>query len=216
MNHDFFRLLNHQANAVRTQKKRDSRYGTYVHCIYKQLIIEDLMKDKLIAATLLIIMVLNFFDVIIDLKLGVPLWHIFSESLIVAISAAGAIYLFRDIRSSTANINVLKQKLAHSKKELKNISQTMMDARHEYSGVIQTQFSQWALTRSEQEVAMLLLKGLSFKEISALRSTKEKTVRQQASDIYSKADVEGRHEFAAWFLEDFMQQNHYQPTASAF
>lgn len=91
----------------------------------------------------------------------------------------------------------------------------MMDARHEYSGVIQTQFSQWTLTRSEQEVAMLLLKGLSFKEISALRSTKEKTVRQQASDIYSKADVEGRHEFAAWFLEDFMQQGQYQPTSSS-
>ncbi|MFK3865693.1 helix-turn-helix transcriptional regulator [Pseudoalteromonas rhizosphaerae] len=62
---------------------------------------------------------------------------------------------------------------------------------------------------------MLLLKGLSFKEISALRSTKEKTVRQQASDIYSKADLEGRHEFAAWFLEDFMQQGQYQPTSSS-
>ncbi|MEM6984005.1 MAG: LuxR C-terminal-related transcriptional regulator, partial [Pseudomonadota bacterium] len=108
-----------------------------------------------------------------------------------------------------------KQELVHSKKELKNISQAMMDARHEYSGVIQTQFSQWTLTRSEQEVAMLLLKGLSFKEISALRSTKEKTVRQQASDIYSKADVEGRHEFAAWFLEDFMQQRHYPHSSSA-
>ncbi|WP_370693518.1 helix-turn-helix transcriptional regulator [Pseudoalteromonas sp. 1_MG-2023] len=52
---------------------------------------------------------------------------------------------------------------------------------------------------------MLLLKGLSFKEISAIRHTKEKTVRQQASVIYSKANVEGRHEFAAWFLEDFIE-----------
>ncbi|MFT7109627.1 MULTISPECIES: helix-turn-helix transcriptional regulator [unclassified Pseudoalteromonas] len=173
------------------------------------------MRDKLIAATLLIIMVLNFFDVLTDIHLGVPQWHIFSEGLIVVISAACAIYLISDIRARTANINALKQELVHSKKELKNISQAMMDARHEYSGVIQTQFSQWTLTRSEQEVAMLLLKGLSFKEISALRNTKEKTVRQQASDIYSKADVEGRHEFAAWFLEDFMQQNHYQPKSTA-
>lgn len=179
------------------------------------MIVEVLMRDKLIAATLLVIMVLNFFDVLTDIHLGVPQWHIFSEGLIVVISAACAIYLIRDIRARTANINALKQELVHSKKELKNISQAMMDARHEYSGVIQTQFSQWTLTRSEQEVAMLLLKGLSFKEISALRSTKEKTVRQQASDIYSKADVEGRHEFAAWFLEDFMQQGQYQPTSSS-
>jgi DNA-binding NarL/FixJ family response regulator len=51
---------------------------------------------------------------------------------------------------------------------------------------------------------MLLLKGLRFKEISSVRNTKDKTVRQQASVIYSKANVERRHEFAAWFLEDFM------------
>ena len=81
----------------------------------------------------------------------------------------------------------------------------MLNARHKYSTVIREQFLQWSLTLSEQEVAMLLLKGLSFKEISAVRSTKEKTVRQQASTIYSKANIDGRHELAAWFLEDFIQ-----------
>ena len=173
------------------------------------------MRDKIIAATLLMIMVLNFFDVIMDLKLGVPQWHIFTESLIVVISGLGALYLIKDINARTKKINNLKRELNNSVTQLNNISQEMKDARHQYSGIIQTQFSQWTLTRSEQEVAMLLLKGLSFKEISALRSTKEKTVRQQASDIYSKADVEGRHEFAAWFLEDFMQQRHYAHSSSA-
>ena len=152
---------------------------------------------------------------IMDLKLGVPQWHIFTESLIVVISGLGALYLIKDINARTKKINNLKRELNNSMTQLNNISQEMKDARHQYSGVIQTQFSQWTLTRSEQEVAMLLLKGLSFKEISALRSTKEKTVRQQASDIYSKADVEGRHEFAAWFLEDFMQQRHYPHSSSA-
>jgi len=47
-------------------------------------------------------------------------------------------------------------------------------------------------------------KGLSFREISSVRNTKEKTVRQEGSIIYSKANVEGRYEFAAWFLADFM------------
>ena len=173
------------------------------------------MRDKLIAATLLIIMVLNFFDVLTDIHLGVPQWHIFTESLIVIISALGALYLIKDINARTKKIINLKRELHSSVTQLNNISQEMKDARHQYSGVIQTQFSQWTLTRSEQEVAMLLLKGLSFKEISALRNTKEKTVRQQASDIYSKADVEGRHEFAAWFLEDFMQQRHYPHSSSA-
>lgn len=37
------------------------------------------------------------------------------------------------------------------------------------------------------EIAWLMLKGYSFKEIAALREVKEKTIRQQASSIYSKS-----------------------------
>ncbi len=162
------------------------------------------MRDKLIALVLLAIMVLNFFDVLTDISLGVPNWHIFSESLIVLISGIGAVFLIKDIRARTSAISRLKTELMVSDDKLQNISAEMKNARHVYGEVIHNQFTQWTLTTSEQEVAMLLLKGLSFKEISAVRNTKEKTVRQQASVIYSKARVEGRHEFAAWFLEDFM------------
>ena len=163
------------------------------------------MKDKVIVFILVIIMLLNFFDVITDISLGVPVWHIFSESLIVIVSGFGALFLVKDMRSRTLSNVRLKQEVAFSDDKLRNISQEMKNARHEYSAVIRKQFLQWSLTPSEQEVAMLLLKGLSFKEISAVRNTKEKTVRQQASTIYSKANIEGRHELAAWFLEDFMQ-----------
>jgi DNA-binding NarL/FixJ family response regulator len=45
---------------------------------------------------------------------------------------------------------------------------------------------------------------LSFNEIAAVRETKEKTVRQQASEIYRKSGVSGRHAFSAWFFEDFL------------
>ncbi len=164
------------------------------------------MKDKLIAAVLLIIMVLNFFDVLTDLSLGVPDWHIFEESMIVLISGLVGVLLILDIRKRTKSIQMLKTKLEDSDIKLKDITDEMMAARIQYSQVIHDQFEQWQLTRSEQEVAMLLLKGLSFKEISAVRETKEKTVRQQASTIYSKASVEGRHDFAAWFLEDFIAE----------
>lgn len=162
------------------------------------------MRDKFIAIVLLVIMCLNFFDVLTDISLGVPVWHIFSESLIVLVSGVGALFLIKDISDRTSDISRLKQELLISDDKFRNVSDEMSKARHEYSAVIHSQFEQWSLTPSEQEVAMLLLKGLSFKEISGVRNTKEKTVRQQASVIYSKANVEGRHEFAAWFLEDFM------------
>jgi DNA-binding NarL/FixJ family response regulator len=162
------------------------------------------MRDKAIVIIFLIIMSLNFFDVLTDISLGIPGWHIFSEVLIVVISGIGALFLIKDIRSKTVDISRLKQELLASDDKFRNITDEMKNARHEYSAVIQNQFEQWSLTPSEQNVAMLLLKGLSFKEISGVRNTKEKTVRQQASVIYSKANVEGRHDFAAWFLEDFM------------
>jgi len=162
------------------------------------------MKDKIIALVLLIIMVLNFVDVLTDIFLGVPRWHIIEESFIVLMSGIAAIFLIFDIRKRTKNASLLKNQLSISTYELENITEEMSLARKQYSQVIHDQFELWQLTKSEQEVAMLLLKGLSFKEISAVRETKEKTVRQQASTIYSKSAVEGRHDFAAWFLEDFI------------
>ncbi|WP_242632863.1 helix-turn-helix transcriptional regulator [Thiothrix fructosivorans] len=78
------------------------------------------------------------------------------------------------------------------------------DQLRQYSEVIQEQLTTWEFTPSEKEIALLLLKGLSFEEIAGIRDAKEKTVRQQATAIYRKSGLNGRHEFAAWFFEDFL------------
>jgi len=162
------------------------------------------MKDRLIAIALTIIMILNFLDVITDIGLGVPTWHIVEESIIVLLSGLGAGYLIYEIHKRSKQLHQLAETLSVSNRNLENITEKMLLARKQYSEVIQQQFDDWKLTEGEQQVGMLLLKGLSFKEIAAVRSTKEKTVRQQASTIYSKANLEGRHEFSGWFLEDFL------------
>jgi DNA-binding CsgD family transcriptional regulator len=64
------------------------------------------------------------------------------------------------------------------------------------------QFQDWGLTEAEREVGLLILKGLSHKEIAALRATTEATVRQQAQAIYRKAGLPGKTAFSAYFLED--------------
>ncbi len=64
------------------------------------------------------------------------------------------------------------------------------------------QFQDWDLTAAEREVGLLILKGLSHKEIAALRATTEATVRQQAQSIYRKANLPGKTAFSAFFLED--------------
>ena len=69
---------------------------------------------------------------------------------------------------------------------------------------IQTQFARWNLTEAEREVALLLLKGLSHKEIAAVRASSERTVREQARSLYAKAGLTGRAALSAFFLEDLI------------
>jgi DNA-binding CsgD family transcriptional regulator len=66
---------------------------------------------------------------------------------------------------------------------------------------IDREFAKWGLTEAERDVALMLLKGLSHKEIAAARHTGEGTVRQQALGIYRKAGISGRSNLAAFFLE---------------
>src|SRR5262245_53050335 len=69
---------------------------------------------------------------------------------------------------------------------------------------IEAQFSRWNLTEAEREVALLLLKGLSLKEIATVRATSERTVRVQARALYGKAGLSGRAALSAFFLEDLL------------
>lgn len=69
---------------------------------------------------------------------------------------------------------------------------------------IDRQCDRWSLTEAEREVAMLLLKGLSMKEIADARGTVERTARQQALSVYKKAGLGGRAELSAFFLEDLL------------
>jgi len=60
------------------------------------------------------------------------------------------------------------------------------------------------MTRAEKEVALLVLKSFSNKEISSFRDTSEKTIAQQVSSVYEKSGLHNRAEFAAFFLEDLL------------
>jgi DNA-binding CsgD family transcriptional regulator len=81
------------------------------------------------------------------------------------------------------------------------------EARSHLNGLgqaIDEQFSRWNLTDAEREVALLLLKGLSTKEIAAVRAASDRTVREQARAIYTKTGLTGRAALSAFFLEDLL------------
>ena len=77
---------------------------------------------------------------------------------------------------------------------------------------IDRQFLTWKLTGAERDVGLLILKGLSLKEIAAVRVTSERTIRAQARSIYAKAGLSGRAALSAFFLEDLLAPTEHVKT----
>ena len=154
---------------------------------------------------LAIILAGNLGDVIYDYREGASMAHLLMELFIAIISGALITSLTVGIWRQNRSNNRLKTELASlSEVNEQILPPALATARHELALVLKEQVEVWKLTQTEREVGMLLLKGLSFKEIASVRSTMEKTVRQQASSIYKKANVSGRHAFSAWFIEDLL------------
>jgi len=74
----------------------------------------------------------------------------------------------------------------------------------EFLRVLEEEFDQWDLTVSERQVGLLLIKGLTIREIAGLRETSEGTIKSQSNSIYRKAGVKGRNELVAYFIEDLL------------
>jgi len=74
----------------------------------------------------------------------------------------------------------------------------------EFLYIMGGKFTDWELSNSEREIALLLIKGLSIQEIADIRETRTGTIKSQCSAIYRKADVKGRNELVAYFVEDLL------------
>ncbi len=133
------------------------------------------------------------FDIVSDLWSNEDGYlHITLELLVfIAIS----LVLFRELQ----HVKSLKKEITVEKSKSARLAGELLQ-------VMKAQFSKWSLTASEAEVALLLIKGLSMKEIAQVRQVKEKTVRGQATAIYAKANCAGRHELSAYFIEDLMSE----------
>lgn len=76
----------------------------------------------------------------------------------------------------------------------------------EFSLVMSQHFTEWRLTPAERDVALFLIKGLSTRDIAALRGTSDGTIKAQTNAIYRKAGVTGRSQLLSTFIEDLMNE----------
>jgi DNA-binding CsgD family transcriptional regulator len=164
-----------------------------------------------IAALFGAVALLAAFDLISDLREGTTGTHVAIEGAVVALGAIGAGWmvgrvraLAREAQALRVQARALAERLEAAGREAARWRAETGDLVAGLAQAIDRQLAAWGLTAAEKDIALLLLKGLSHKEIAALRGVGETTVRQQARAIYRKASLGGRHDLAAFFLEDLL------------
>lgn len=147
-------------------------------------------------------------DVALDVMAGAPPIHAWLEAFFAIMSVYGAGQVFRELQhiahEAQRELDEMKVTLADVHEDAEHWRREAQDLMNGLGEAIDGQFEAWALTPAEKEVGLLLLKGLTFKEVAQVRATSDATVRQQANKLYQKAELGGRAELSAFFLEDLL------------
>lgn len=162
------------------------------------------LAERNASVVLIIILILTIIDITVDLFQGVEGTHIAIEALVIPLAGWGLFSVWRNLRGLTEENQSLKTDVAQL---FADASQWKTEAGKYVNGLseaIDGQLSRWNLSAAEKEVALLILKGLSLKEIATIRDTSERTVRHQANATYQKSGLRGRADLAAFFLEDLL------------
>lgn len=156
-------------------------------------------------------------DLVSDLDEGVTLTHVGLEAGLFAVGFIGATLVAQRLISARRAERDARQQLANLEKRLEETkaeAARWRDESRELLGglgqALERQFERWGLSPAEKEVALLLLKGLTHKEIADIRAITEATARQQARAVYKKGGLSGRHDLAAFFLEDLLLPTRHQ------
>lgn len=162
-----------------------------------------------LAGFLLVVMIGGIVDLALDRPTSWFTLHVAVELGLIVTSLGFAVLVMRQWRRATEALAASQASLAATTRALRE-QQAERDAWRAhaeqaltgFAAAIDRQFRLWQLTPAEREVALRLLKGFGHKQVAAQLGRSERTVRQQAVDVYRKAGVQGRSELAAFFLGD--------------
>ena len=150
-------------------------------------------------------------DISSDLREGTTLAHVTAEAGILLVGLLGSLFMARRLVLTLRHARAVQREalelagqLEVTRAEANRWRSEARDLMEGLGAALDHQFERWNLSPAEKEVALLLLKGLSHKDVAEVRSVTEATARQQARAVYKKAGLSGRHDLAAFFLEDLM------------
>ncbi|HEX7025603.1 MAG TPA: LuxR family transcriptional regulator [Gammaproteobacteria bacterium] len=150
------------------------------------------------------IFLLIAWDLAYDYSQGRSWGHLLIELTVLLFAAGGIGLLLHRLYLVRATVYSLGKDLARARQDAerwRNESRELIDG---LRAAIDRQFGRWNLSPAEAEIGLLLLKGLSHKELAGIRNTSERTVREQARALYRKAGLDGRASLSAFFLEDLL------------
>lgn len=145
---------------------------------------------------------------VVDLALDDPAtlgsFHLVFEVAFLLLCLGTAVLLWRVGFRAQRSLEQTRANLARHEDELAQWRRRAQSLLHGLGAEIDRQMRAWGLSPAEREVALLLLKGFSTKEIATHLAKSERTVRQQCSAVYKRSGLGGRAELSAFFLEDLL------------
>jgi DNA-binding CsgD family transcriptional regulator len=117
-------------------------------------------------------------------------WHIALETLATLFLAVGAFIASRQIF-------ILKTSADRGESQLHQL-------RGQFDTVLHLRFQKWGLSKSEVDVALLTIRGMTIADIASVRHTKVGTIKAQLSHIFHKAGVASRTELLATFMDELL------------
>lgn len=170
---------------------------------------------RLAIVVLGLVLALLVVDLVGDAGERVGSLHLVVEGVALLVSVFGIGALVASLRRLERAQRRMASRLAASRSEAEHWRREAADAVRGFRSAIERQFDRWELTGAESEIALLLLQGLSHKQIASRRGASERTVRQQAHMLYRKAGLGGRADLAAFFLQElFAARESESPSTS--
>jgi DNA-binding CsgD family transcriptional regulator len=140
-------------------------------------------------------------DIWADVEEGIGGLHIWMEGFSLGLAVLGFVGAAWKLRCAVVRTETLKGDLRRTRADLEHWRTEAETLLRQLGTALDNQFQRWGLTAAEREIALLVLRGLSYKDVANARGTTERTVRHQALAIYRKAGLTGRAEMAAFFLQ---------------
>lgn len=155
----------------------------------------------ILVAALTAIVVGGTADLVLDRPESWLSFHVIFESMMIAGALLMATALWLGWWRAERSARELRRSLEERRAERDAWRESAEHALEGLGAAINAKFDEWELTPAEREVALYLLKGHTHKWIARNTGRSHQTVRQHAAAVYRKADLSGRAELSAFFLE---------------